>query len=157
MLEEDQAIHKAARAGHTDVVRVLAEAGADVNSPGNIGMTPLCQSAFSGQLTTARFLMDLGAEMNTQDDDGATALHHATQNNHLSLVCELLDRHADKTIQTRGLTPLALARQLNHHDIALVLDDSEISDGEKSIRVFILQTLNFDSEISPEDRGYISS
>ena len=38
---KDQAIHTAAYAGHTDVVRVLAEAGADINSPGNAGSTPL--------------------------------------------------------------------------------------------------------------------
>ena len=140
---KNQAIHKAARGGHTDAVRVMAEAGADINSPGQAGRTPLSQAAITGQLTTARFLMNLGAEMNTQDDDGATALHHATQNNHLSLVCELLDRQADKTIQTRGLTPLALARRLNHHDIAFVLDDSEISSEDiYQEKVLLLATKN---------------
>ena len=118
----------------------MAEAGADINSPGQAGNTPLIWSASSGHLTTARLLLDLGAEINTQDEDGDTALYWATHNNYLSLVSELLDRYADKSI---GYSPLDLARKMNYKDLALVLDNSKISSEDKyQAKVLLLATQN---------------
>ena len=141
---KDQAIHKAARAGHSDVVRILAEAGADINSPGQAGRTPLCWAAETGQLTTARLLLDLGAKMDTEDDKGNTALLRASWNNHLVVVCELLDRHANRNIRSNGgSTPWSIARLFKYNDIALVLEDSEITtDNKYQAKVLLLATEN---------------
>ena len=82
------------------MLRVLHEAGADINSPGLDGDTPLIWAAQTGQLITAGYLLDSGAEINTRDEVGMTALLWATFFNHLSLVSELLDRKADKSVRS---------------------------------------------------------
>ena len=72
------------------------------------------------------------------------ALHRATLANHLSLVSELLDRKADKSIRNKYRnTALDIARKLNFKEIALLLDDSEISsDDEYQAKVLLLATQN---------------
>ena len=141
---KEQAIHEAASAGHSDVVRVLIEAGADINSPGQNGNTPLIWASITGQLSTARYLLDSGADINSREDAGQNALHRATLANHLSLVSELLDRKADKSIRNKYRnTALDIARKLNFKEIALLLDDSEISsDDEYQAKVLLLATQN---------------
>ena len=159
----DQAIHTASDKGHTDVIRVLVEAGADINSKGKYDCTPLLWAAFSGQLSAAKYLMDSGAEINARNNmcvfhtsnsinrsqykkyhnhvesntlhkcKGWTALHRAAEYNHLKVVCELLDRQADRNIQNNGHTALMQARSSNYNDIALVLDDCAISPNDPNV------------------------
>ena len=140
---KDQAIHAAARAGHSDVVRVLLEAGAHINSPGQVGVTPLSWAAQTGQLGTARYLLDSPGPW-TQEDNGRTALLMATQCNHLCIVCELLDRQADKSVRSNnGNIALDQARRFNFKDIAFLLDDSAISSNDKyQAKVLLLATQN---------------
>ena len=57
---------------------------------------------------------------------------------------ELLDRKADKSIRNKYRnTALDIARKLNFKEIALLLDDSEISsDDEYQAKVLLLATQN---------------
>ncbi|MCR9235008.1 MAG: ankyrin repeat domain-containing protein [bacterium] len=50
-------LHKAARKGYLDIVKLLIQAGADVNSIDNIGSTPLDHAATFGFSDVANFLI----------------------------------------------------------------------------------------------------
>ena len=75
-------IFAAARSGRDEVVRLLAERGADVNQHNGAGNTPLwfaCQSAAPAEdrLRVARVLLNLGADVNARCEEGSTALRVA--------------------------------------------------------------------------------
>ena len=123
----DQAIHKAALYSHPDVLRVLIEEGASVNSKGQDTSSPLIMAAQMGHLGTVKLLIELGADINARNRHDITALLRATVTNHLDVVCELLDRKA-----VDG-DALQLARELNYNDIALVLDTSPITTNDANV------------------------
>ena len=58
-----QAIHYAARGGHTDVMRLLINKGADVNIKKQDGFTPLMLAALNDQKHSAELLLRRGAEV----------------------------------------------------------------------------------------------
>ena len=55
------ALMVAAAFGHVDTVKVLLNAGADVNAKDFTGWTPLHAAAFNGNLQIVRLLLDRGA------------------------------------------------------------------------------------------------
>jgi ankyrin repeat protein len=65
----------AAMAGHTETVKALLDADADVNAKNQHGWTALLWAAVEGHTETAKVLIDAGADVNTKDKEyGATAL-----------------------------------------------------------------------------------
>ena len=52
----------AAQNGHLDIVRFLAEVGADKDQTANNGVTPLMVAAAHGHLDIVRFLAEVGAD-----------------------------------------------------------------------------------------------
>ena len=74
----------------------------------------------------------------------ATALMMATLNNDLTIASELVNWGADTTItENNGNTPLRIAQYHNLNEIALVLDNTEISEDDPNIKkVLITATEN---------------
>ena len=73
-------LHFAADSGHTDFVRVLLSAGADIEARDvgkNGGNTPLHAAALAGRTETANALVDAGASINARRVDEMTPLHLA--------------------------------------------------------------------------------
>jgi ankyrin repeat protein len=67
----------AAYRGHTAILELLVDAGANVNAEGNLG-TPLSQAAWANRTEAARWLLDHGANANQVSHmDGYTPLHWA--------------------------------------------------------------------------------
>lgn len=64
----------AAFLGYADIVDTLADAGADVDSRGEDGATPLIASALFGRADAVQALLDHGADPNLASNDGTTAL-----------------------------------------------------------------------------------
>lgn len=64
----------AASGGHTDTVRVLLDADADVNAIADDGSTPLMHAVLSGNVDTVKVLLDAGADVHTKNNIGVTAL-----------------------------------------------------------------------------------
>ena len=68
------ALSSAALFGHTEIVALLLEAGADVNARNQDGGTPLHSAAFLGQYEAAKLLLENGADINIRNGDGGTPL-----------------------------------------------------------------------------------
>ncbi len=66
------ALSSAALFGHTEIVALLLEAGADVNARNRDGGTPLHSAAFLGQYEAAKLLLENDADINIKNRDGDT-------------------------------------------------------------------------------------
>ena len=112
----------AAMAADVEVMRVLAEAGADPSRAADDGTTPLMLAAGLGRymaetlVTEARSLeavalaLELGADVDATNEAGSTALHGAAHVKSDALV-RLLTEHGASLdpVNARGQTPLAVA------------------------------------------------
>ena len=127
--------------GNTDVIQVLLDYGANIDSRGNNDMTPLHWAASFGMFGATRFLLDNGAKYDLKDSDGRTALHYAVVENHLDIVCELVDRGANKDIEDDGeLTALQYA-QRDHRTTEIVLDNDEVPQSDSDVSNVLLTAI----------------
>jgi ankyrin repeat protein len=62
-LDRGAAIGKAAAAGHTEIVKLLIQAGANVNLSDRSGFTPIASAAYAGYGEIVRLLIDAGADI----------------------------------------------------------------------------------------------
>jgi ankyrin repeat protein len=62
-LDRGAAIGKAAAAGHTQIVKLLIQAGANVNLSDRAGFTPIASAAYSGYAEIVNLLIDAGADI----------------------------------------------------------------------------------------------
>src|SRR5450759_4014549 len=72
----------AAKSGDIEKVRELLDRGADVNSKGPLGMTPLHAAAMVGHTEAAALLLDRGCDVNSKGPLGMTPLHAAAMVGH---------------------------------------------------------------------------
>lgn len=70
---------EAARRGCVEVIRILPETGAKIESAFKDGSTPLIVAARWGYVEVVRILLSRGADIDAIDKDGWTSLHDATQ------------------------------------------------------------------------------
>ena len=92
-------LHYAAKYGHLDVVRLLLEAGRDVNAPAakQLGRTALQAASQDGREDVVKLLISHGADVNAPaaEDGGRTALQAASQGGHEDVVKLLISHGAD--------------------------------------------------------------
>jgi hypothetical protein len=118
----DTALHIAAAAYQTEIVRRLVAAGADVRArnrrgqealhaaangvPGSSGWNP------SAQVATILALIEAGADPNAFDKSGVSPLHKAVRTRCAEAVRTLIDYGADPALANKnGSTPMLLATQ----------------------------------------------
>ena len=121
--------------GHTEIVELLLDRGADINGQDNSGDTALIKKSAHGKGDMAEFLLDIGADPNIKNIKGDTALMNAARysNSILNLaegtdyikVVELLLRHgADPNIRNNyGKTASMIAERVGADDIARLIRD----------------------------------
>ncbi len=116
-------IHLAADHGHSEVIRVLLRAGADVNMPHlKVQATPLQYAAMQGHLDAVRTLIAAGARVDSVDIAGRTPLMWAAWKGQGPVVQELLRHGADVSRRNKtGGTALRYAEQNGHAHIAELL------------------------------------
>jgi ankyrin repeat protein len=131
----------AAAGGHAEAMRLLIEAGAEVDQASSRiaapeieperrqggfvyasipegRLTALHFAAREGQLDAVRTLIDAGANLDLGDSYGTTPLVLATLNGHLGVAAALLEAGADPNIQDQyGRTALFVATDLNTIDV----------------------------------------
>ncbi len=87
---------QAARGRKTDLVHLLLDSGASVNSrsPGE-GWTPLVNAVSSGSFENAKLLLSKGADANARDNNGRAALWYAAILENTGLIALLSEQGAD--------------------------------------------------------------
>jgi ankyrin repeat protein len=132
------------------VVKLLLNAGAEVNIAGTSGYTPLQSASIQGYKEIVNLLLSAGAEVNIPDISGATplqlaskrgyrevvelllsagadvndtSLHVASRNGHKEVVEQLLNAGADVNAKTRGTlyTSLHTASRKGHKKVVELL------------------------------------
>ena len=73
----DQLIHIVSVSGNVDDIQVLLECGADINSKGEGGFTPLHYAAEQNKFELISFLLNNGASMCLVNDDNLSPLELA--------------------------------------------------------------------------------
>jgi ankyrin repeat protein len=90
--------HVAAVAGHTEVVKTLIGARADVNAADKDGITPTNMAVSSGKkevLEVVKTLIDARADVNSADKHGYTPAHNAVKRENTELLEVLIGARAD--------------------------------------------------------------
>jgi ankyrin repeat protein len=127
--------------GHVEVMRLLIDAGADIDQASSRidapevaterrqggfvyaeipegRLTALHFAARQGELEAVEALIAAGADLNVADNYGTTPVVLATLNGHLGVAAALLEAGADPNIQDRyGRTVLFVATDLNTLDV----------------------------------------
>lgn len=121
----DAPLVMAAYLGHTEIVRLLLEAGADVTAvdPG-MKATALHAAAYAGRTDAARLLIAHGIDIDKQGPkNGYTALHDAIWENNIDTARVILDAGADLTLRSHsGETPLDFARSRHRREIIALIE-----------------------------------
>jgi ankyrin len=112
-------------------LKVLIEAGADVNEPDGNGATPLLWAVYTNNVMIVMELIDAGADVNLEcqkphetdpELDGATPLHMAVQYGYEGCVVALIRGGADIHRRTNmGMTSLKYAIDKNFEKIVNLL------------------------------------
>ncbi|KAM9077304.1 cortactin-binding protein 2 isoform 3-T3 [Megaptera novaeangliae] len=104
------ALYSAAKNGHTDCVRLLLNAEAQVNAADKNGFTPLCAAAAQGHFKCVELLIAYDANINHAADGGQTPLYLACKNGNKECIQLLLEAGTDRSVKTRdGWTPVHAA------------------------------------------------
>jgi ankyrin repeat protein len=110
----DAPIHRAARAGHTSMVELLLDHGADPNLKDGKSATALHWAIIGGHDGVVKVLARRGADLGVRDVGYNTPLHLAANYPSTQVVRTLLDAGADPLARNlEGATPLQIARFKN--------------------------------------------
>ncbi|CAN8210870.1 unnamed protein product [Coccothraustes coccothraustes] len=104
------ALYSAATNGHTDCVRLLLAAEAQVDAADKNGFTPLCSAVAQGHVKCAELLIMYQADINHAAERGQTPLFLACKNGNNDCIKLLLEGGADRTVKTSdGWSPIHAA------------------------------------------------
>lgn len=122
------ALHWGVLEGREEEVKLLLQAGAEVDARIPDGGTPPHTAAEIGQEVIAKILLDNGANLLRIDFSGHTVLHRAYRNGHLGILKLLLYAGADSKIENlAGLIPLDMSPPGRREHVARALKQEEAS------------------------------
>ena len=108
--------------GHTDVVKILIEGGANVNHGTTTKSSPLRAASFHNRLDVIKYLIAHGADLDSPNIAGQSPLMIAALRNHRDSVELLARRGADINLgSAKGLTPLHAVCVKGYLDIVKLL------------------------------------
>ena len=96
------AIHHSALNGHTPILQLLLDQGANIDAATKGGWTALHYSAWPGNTATVQLLLDRGANINAASKSGETALHYSAQRGNTATAQLFLDRGANVDAANKG-------------------------------------------------------
>ncbi len=110
--------NKAITDGDLQKIRDFINANADVNNNqhGSIQQTPLHAAVWTNHEEIVRLLLSSGARIDARDRNGNTPLHLAVMrgDSHIEIIKILLDSGAKQFNNKLNLSPIQLARRLDH-------------------------------------------
>jgi ankyrin repeat protein len=130
-------IHGAVDSGHTQGFRMLIEHNADIHIRDDDGESPLHRAAKYGdhdRVDMMQVLLDHGANPNTLDNSNSTPFHHLSRWRREVEGVPLLLKHGASihAENDEGKTPLQLALEDGHDDVAACLKEHGASHREKT-------------------------
>ncbi len=100
-------LHRAAESDRTKMVKLLIQAGAEVNARDRLDAIPLHKAAPWGPTDTAKALLEAGADVNAKDYLRRTPLHWAAWVGRTDMVKVLIKAGAEVNVKdATGQTPL---------------------------------------------------
>ena len=121
------ALHFAVQLSKTDLVQVLIDAGAEVETRSYQGGTPLYDACASGAPEIVKMLVEAGAGVRATDNEGCTCLHSAAYSGHIDTVRYLVGLpvvELNHKNATNNYTALHLAVVQGEIDVVQVLIDA---------------------------------
>ena len=112
--------------GRAEMVQVLIDAGADVDTEDNTGRSPLHLASREGNMAIVKMLVEAGADVSATDNEGDTCLAMAAQLGHTETVRYLVGlKDVDvSSADQKQLTALHKAVDEGHVDVVQVLIDA---------------------------------
>lgn len=121
----ETSLFSAAHDGHVEVVRILLDNGAHVNtaSTGKDGSSPLQAACVQGNFSILQLLLEKGAKPNVHSEDGSFPLYEAANYGRMAAVKLLLKFGADihQTHKKTEHTALWAASDMGHYEVAKLL------------------------------------
>ncbi len=121
----DYPLIMAAYKGHTQITKMLLEAGASVAvlDPG-MKATALHAAAYAGHAEPSRLLIQFGVDIDKQGpNNGYTALHDSIWQNNIDVAKVIIDAGARLDLESHeGETPLEMARKRKRREIAAMIE-----------------------------------
>jgi len=119
---KDTALNRASEYGHTAIVEMLLNAGANLNLVDRNGETPLMRASREGHTDIVKMLLNAGANPDLEDRNGETALMRASVRDRAAIVEMLLNARADPNLANKsGRTALIQASDFGHTAIVEML------------------------------------
>lgn len=113
----------ATQSGNTELLKILLDAGLDVNATDKFTCRPLHYTARGGMRACLEQLLEAGAEPDYQDECGFTALHEAVMSNSADCVALLVEKGASPTLKLgKGFKPYT-----NHENAIDIAKDKGFS------------------------------
>jgi cytohesin len=113
----ESALHLAAEKGHLDIIRLLAEYGADMEAQNRYGATPLAEAVSNGKEAAITLFLELGANPDGSGGASQLPLVLAVSRNMPRVVRQLLTAKADPNLNN----PLLVAAQYNYGETGIAL------------------------------------
>ena len=114
------ALHRAARAGDLDGLKVALEAGAEVDARDGGGRTALMHAVDRGYVLLIQPLLAAGANPDERTPDGATALFIAAVHEHVEIISELIKGGANPAVKgPKNKTAVDVARDGQNMEVIL--------------------------------------
>jgi ankyrin repeat protein len=126
------ALHKAAGHGHQQMAEFLLSEGANINARDKLGYTPLMFAIHGRKSEVAVWLVEKGARIDVKENNGYTALHNAAFAGLPDVVMALIQHGAELDAKAGRETPLHLAAQEGHVQVARILLENGADAGGKS-------------------------
>ncbi|KAK8136420.1 ankyrin [Apiospora sp. TS-2023a] len=137
--------------GHLNIMDILLEKGANINTTSNKGWTPLMIAARNGDDEGVMFLLEKGADVNHVSPDRWTALSESTIQGSIHIMSRLLEAGADPEMHAASdWTPLMHAAYRGHLEAVQVLLTAGASFEETSARdetVMLLAAANGSADV----------
>eukprot|EP01087_Luapelamoeba_hula_P010348 TRINITY_DN2736_c0_g1_i1.p1 TRINITY_DN2736_c0_g1~~TRINITY_DN2736_c0_g1_i1.p1 ORF type:complete len:1531 (-),score=303.15 TRINITY_DN2736_c0_g1_i1:66-4658(-) len=130
----------------------LISKGCDPLATNKHGNTALHLAAMHGSPTAVRFLIGRwSSNVDQANKSTDTALHLAVRAGCIETVTILLESGATECVSSKYGTPLEIARQVSHHDIARLLSRRMSSVGKRGSRVMsmLLNRSDFEDSSTP--------
>ncbi|XP_075225754.1 no mechanoreceptor potential C [Lycorma delicatula] len=119
----DTALHLAARKRDVDMVRILVDYGANVDSQNGEGQTPLHIASAEGDETLVKYFYGVRASASIPDCQDRTPMHLAAEYGHASIIEILADKFKASIFERTkdGSTLMHIASLNGHADCAMML------------------------------------